>query len=162
MAIGKKLDVLLKKNDLTVKELSNMTDINPSTLYMIIKRDNTKTDLDMLQRIANALNVSLDYFAGSIEYDNEAKKLEALSPEETARQGNLKKWSAVDTILELQGYERIPEEDENGINFFIQGKGNKYKVTPEDMNALRDGTFDYVNFKLYEIIQNAEKVKAPE
>lgn len=62
MAIGKKLEELLEKSNRNVNDLSLATGVKASTIYSMIKRDNTKADLDDLQAIADELGVTLDYF----------------------------------------------------------------------------------------------------
>lgn len=55
MAFGQELsDILLEKN-ITVKELSELTDIPASTLYSLIKRDNNTVNLDYVNRICDVL-----------------------------------------------------------------------------------------------------------
>ena len=80
MGIGYILDELLKEKDINVNELARKTGISPSTLYSIIRRDNTKADLDILMKIARELKVSVDYF-----YDrSQSSHVYYLNPE-TAR-----------------------------------------------------------------------------
>ena len=62
MGIGYILDELLKEKNINVNELARRTNISPSTLYSIIRRDNMKVDLDILMKIARELKVSVDYF----------------------------------------------------------------------------------------------------
>ena len=62
MGIGYILDELLKEKNINVNELARRTSISPSTLYSIIRRDNTKADLDIHMNIARELKVSVDYF----------------------------------------------------------------------------------------------------
>lgn len=71
MGIGSKLDNLLKIRNRNVNDLSNSIKVSPHTIYSIIKRDNTKVDLDILQSIADELCVTLDYFSdrNSNSYD---------------------------------------------------------------------------------------------
>ena len=38
--------------------------ISPQTIYGIIKRDNTKVDINILMALAKELNVTLDFFSG--------------------------------------------------------------------------------------------------
>lgn len=63
MGIGDKLNALLLENDSNPNKLSEETGISPSTIYSIIKRNNTKVDLSVLQTIADKFDVSLEYFA---------------------------------------------------------------------------------------------------
>ena len=62
MGIGYILDELLKEKNIKANELAKRTNISPSTLYSIIRRDNMKVDLDVLMKIARELKVSVDYF----------------------------------------------------------------------------------------------------
>ena len=78
MAVGKKLEELLKLREMNVNQLSLYTGINPQTMYSIIKRDNMKVNLDDLQKIAKFLNVPLEYFLSSdiiTECENKTEKL---------------------------------------------------------------------------------------
>lgn len=63
MGIGSKLNNLLNLRNRTVSDLSSAINVSPQTIYSIIKRDNTKVDLNVLQAIADELNVTLDYFS---------------------------------------------------------------------------------------------------
>ena len=64
MDIGKKLEELLLSRDRNVNDLANSIQVSPQTIYSIIKRNNAKVDLDLLQSIADELDASLDYFTG--------------------------------------------------------------------------------------------------
>lgn len=65
MGIGDKLQELLDKRQRNVNDLSKATGVPASTIYSIIRRNNTKADLDVLQAIADELCVTLDYFSDS-------------------------------------------------------------------------------------------------
>ena len=62
MPIGKRLDDLIKMRKENVNSLSAQIGISPQTVYSIIKRDNMKADLDVLFKLASALDVPIDYF----------------------------------------------------------------------------------------------------
>lgn len=62
MGIGDKLNNILKERNRNVNELAATIGVSPQTLYSIINRNNTKVDLDVLQKIADELSVTLDYF----------------------------------------------------------------------------------------------------
>lgn len=68
MGIGDKLNILLQKRERNINELASTINVSPNTLYSIIKRNNTKVDLDILQKIADELSVTLDYFCS--DYKN--------------------------------------------------------------------------------------------
>lgn len=64
MSFGSRLSAYLKKRGITVTELAQMTGINRNTLYSIIRRDTLKVDPGILQKIAEALGVSLMELSG--------------------------------------------------------------------------------------------------
>ena len=67
MGIGSKLDLLIKRRGRNVNDVARAACIPSSTVYSIIKRDNTKVDLDDLQRLAKELGVTLEYFVDAYE-----------------------------------------------------------------------------------------------
>ncbi len=70
MGIGEKLNTLLKIRGRNINELASTLSISPQTLYSIAKRNNTKVDLDILQKIADELSVTLDYFCSDTSNSN--------------------------------------------------------------------------------------------
>jgi repressor LexA len=60
--IGTILKNLLDQQGINVNELSRRTDIPAQTLYSIIRRDNMKTNLDILLKICAAMNVPIELF----------------------------------------------------------------------------------------------------
>lgn len=63
MPIGQKLKTLIEYRGTNVNKLARQAGVSPQTVYGIIKRDNTKVDIDILQALAKELDVSLEYFA---------------------------------------------------------------------------------------------------
>ena len=72
MGIGDKLNSLLKNRNRNINELATAINVSPQTLYSISKRNNTKVDLDILQKIADELAVTLDYFCTESRANNPA------------------------------------------------------------------------------------------
>lgn len=62
MGVGKKLQQLINLRNRNVNDVAQAIKVSSSTLYSIIRRDNNKVDIDVLQDIANELDVTLDYF----------------------------------------------------------------------------------------------------
>lgn len=60
--IGNTLKEILKEENTNVNELANKIGVSNQTLYSIIKRDNAKVDFELLIKICDALNVSIDRF----------------------------------------------------------------------------------------------------
>lgn len=67
MGIGEKLETLLKEKNRNANDISTATGIPASTIYSIIRRNNSKVDLAVLQVIARELGVTLEYFTDSKE-----------------------------------------------------------------------------------------------
>lgn len=62
MAIGKRLQSLLKKKNMKVTTLSAQTSIPAQTIYAIIRRDSSNVDLDILRKVCAATEVNISYF----------------------------------------------------------------------------------------------------
>ena len=70
--IGEKLQALLDVKHMKPGTLATRTGLPKSTIYGIIKRNNTKVKLSILETIADELDVPVEYFFGRDE--NEAQK----------------------------------------------------------------------------------------
>ena len=66
MDFGNILEELLRKKKIKVPYLAEITGINKNTLYSYIRRNTQKVDPVVIQKIANALDVDIDYFLGTI------------------------------------------------------------------------------------------------
>lgn len=77
MAIGQKLKELIIHRNTNVNQLAKAANVKPQTIYGIIRRDNTKVDIEILQALAEELSVTLDYFSTgkSSELSLEEQKL---------------------------------------------------------------------------------------
>ena len=64
MSIGKRLEELINYRNTNVNRVASEAGISPQTIYGIIKRDNTKVDINILMALAKELNVTLDFFSG--------------------------------------------------------------------------------------------------
>lgn len=60
MGIGARLKEIIDEKGTNVNQLAKITDTSPMTIYSIIKRDNTKVDIDILLKICKALGVSVE------------------------------------------------------------------------------------------------------
>ena len=84
--IGLKLDALLKEKGMKPGTLATITGINKSTIYSSIKRYNQNVDYSTMEKIADALNVPVEYFHeqdddASIKKDQETSEEEILADE---------------------------------------------------------------------------------
>lgn len=120
MGIGDKLQSLIIERKTNVNELSNQANVSPSTLYSIIKRNNTKADIDVLIRIANILGVRVEYF--SDEVSSFQQTVPQLTPQEET---HIKKYRQLDddgkedvddyVDMKLAKLQRKAEEDERNL-----------------------------------------------
>lgn len=62
MGIGTRLETLMKERHTNTNELAQQIGVAPTTIYSMIKRDSKKADIDVLLKIAQALNVDVSYF----------------------------------------------------------------------------------------------------
>ena len=67
MAIGEKLAALLKAKNKKPGTLASETGISKNTIYSIIKRNNEKVNYSIMEKIAAALDVPVEYFFPSNE-----------------------------------------------------------------------------------------------
>ena len=67
MPIGDRLSELLKERKTNPNRLSKATGVSAATIYSIVRRNNTKVNLDDLQKICDELGVTLDYFSERID-----------------------------------------------------------------------------------------------
>ena len=74
IGIGKTLSDILDQKHTNPNELSEISGVPPSTIYSIIKRDNSKVDIQVLLKICKALNVKADVFYDEYISEEENKK----------------------------------------------------------------------------------------
>lgn len=87
MGIGAKLQDILNANNSNPNDLAMRIGITPSTIYSIIKRDNTKVDIEVLLKICREFNVSVEEFYNANHSNNRKQQKEQddcfkLSPHE--------------------------------------------------------------------------------
>lgn len=73
MGIGAKLSELLKIKNSNPNELADKIGVSASTIYSIIKRDNTKVDISILAKICKELNVKMEIFYNEYITDNKIR-----------------------------------------------------------------------------------------
>ena len=72
--IGEKLDTLLKAKGIRPGTLAKMTGIPKETIYSIIKRNNKRINLSNMERIAETLEVPMEYFLSGDDADPAQKE----------------------------------------------------------------------------------------
>ena len=64
MNIGERLKEYLKYSGMNANELAKIVGVSPSTIYSIIRNNNTRISIDLLIKIAHALGTTADDFLG--------------------------------------------------------------------------------------------------
>ena len=72
--VGDKLQKLLDIKKVKAGTLATMTGISKSTIYSIIKRNNKNVDFSTMEKIADALNVPVEYFYDRDRSEGEEKE----------------------------------------------------------------------------------------
>lgn len=67
MTIGDKINQLLKNRDKKAYILAEKSEIDPSNLYKIIRNENTNPTINVVKKIADALEVTVDELIGGIK-----------------------------------------------------------------------------------------------
>ena len=70
MGIGARLLEIMNKKNLNTNELAIMIGVPPTTLYSMIKRDSNRVDIDLIIKIAHALDMSADEFLSGESAEN--------------------------------------------------------------------------------------------
>ena len=66
MGIGIKLIKLMEERNLNPNKLAKISDVPAVTIYSIVRRDPIEIKNDTLEKIAHALNVSVNYFSEEV------------------------------------------------------------------------------------------------
>lgn len=85
MGVGLRLKKILKEKEMTIKELSQLSNIPINTLYSITKRDSQRVDNVLLQKIADTLDIPVTklQYDGVINFSvRDLKNPEDMSPDE--------------------------------------------------------------------------------
>lgn len=105
--LGNKIKSLRELKKITQTELSEQLDVSPSTVGMWEQNRRTP-DAEMLKRISEFFNVSLDYLLGKTDIKNYSKEYTVALHSDT-------------------DYDDLPESAKEEINNFIEFVKQKYK-----------------------------------
>lgn len=146
MGIGMNIRGILDKRAMTVAELSRKSGISTNTLYAIIRRDNKKVSIDILEKIASVLRVDIAELIGlRIEDDTP----HAVSSEHPVAFPGLEK-----KVYELGysiGYGCDYVEYDDDTYWINYPDGEQFFVTLNDLERLNFEVDIYLNFRLEEL-----------
>lgn len=60
MGIGSRLEKIMKAKGTNANELAQKMGVTPSTIYSMIRRDSNRVDIDLLIKLAKALDMTAD------------------------------------------------------------------------------------------------------
>lgn len=73
------IDLFIKQKDITMAEICNLADMNPSTLSSFLYGDAKDCKLSTAVKLARALNISIDELVGAETIEEETRKVIAMS-----------------------------------------------------------------------------------
>lgn len=153
MAIGDKLNDLLLANNMKPGTLARETNISKSTIYGIIKRNNKKVDLSILETIAAHLGVSIDYF-----FDSEGEASPTLSERELQMIGQFRTLDrrgqqAIEALMkvELQHAKKSPSPPQSRLMLPVY----VFPAAAGDP-LFADNDFDHVDFPANQVPKGAD------
>ncbi|MBR4949945.1 MAG: helix-turn-helix transcriptional regulator [Clostridia bacterium] len=131
LSLGNKLKTLFKENYTSANEVAKKIGVSPQTLYSLIKRDSTKIDMVVLDKIATELNVDISYFFTDSELINPSGK-------ELLRKFNLLDNFGKEAVLNLveTEYNRCVSTDFRRDTYRIAARGKgllSQEEIPEDV-----------------------------
>lgn len=131
MGVGLRLKEALRIKSLTIKQLAEASGVSVNTLYSITKRDSERVDDILLQRIAAALGVTVDYLMGR-----------------GAEPPNLWDYALEQKLAAVGCSIGFYEED---AALWINYPDGTLEVTEEELKALNDSADSFLRFKLAEL-----------
>lgn len=134
-----RLKFILSKNKISVKRLSELTDIPYRTLYKIISKETREPSVNTIIKIANVLNISTDTLIYS-EHTKKKDKINFLSDNEIIiidkyRKLDIYGKEVMDNILNIE-YRRCEESDKCIIS--VAARGNSEQKVKFSKKALKD------------------------
>lgn len=118
MGYGQKLKRILDKKNMSIRQLANICNIAPTTLYSIVQRD-TDIRYDFALRIANTLDIPVASICSNLPYDKETTL--PYLPTMFGDNHNKKSYFSNRTleIAKLFNYEEFPMLDKLIAEFYV-------------------------------------------
>ena len=123
MALGKKLKELLDEKNITVKEFAQNIGVAPTTLYYFIKRDSDTGKLDLISKISNGLDMSIEDFL-QLDYEYQGKMY---MPDGSVKNFYAPKSDGTNTIAAHFSSDEFTEDELEEIRQFAEFVKNKRK-----------------------------------
>lgn len=176
MSIGKNIQRFRKERKLTQEELAKRIGISKSHMSKI-EIDNKKPSMEILIKLANILNIPLDYFVGNVDIDDFSQLKEMLFKqkegsekirlEETMLKLDISKrinkikstgcWSDADTMIilnELALLQNKPTSIEMLKNYISSKDYDINKLTDESLNKIDRKFSDILELEFYKLKSN--------
>ena len=148
MAIGNKLKQLLYERGISVKEFAEQIGVPATTLYSFIQRDSQKASIDLLWKICNGLDISLDTLFEQPQKANTPTQSDVI-----------KLFTGSNEIFYEILAETVKKEEMEEFNRKVKERLPKDFGKPQTIAAHFDGT-EFTEEELEEIRRFAEFVKS--
>lgn len=160
MAVADRVDTILQERGLSRRQLAIKAGIPPSSLQSALERGHNIT-LDMLQKIADALGVTIDSFldikplpSQVVPISDEDKRSITLSNDDLefeAFEEYLKKMG-YSTFIDVTRYDN-PKGKDGDVWIIYDSRENKcYSTTTSNLNELMKNIVAYTKFQVHELI----------
>lgn len=173
MTTGERIKKLAKEKNMNLHQLATLSNVSYNTLYSIVRRNSNRASLDIIQKIANTLGVSLLELYGDNEIDlinrgfTSAERL-YLSTNETADQSIERRNLIVELVESILGKSNYAHTIK-GIGYakyYSSFVPDEYiLVTPSDFDTLEKDIKEiaslYVNEHCYRYSETTGTVFKP-
>ena len=164
--ICKRLKKALDLRDMKAADLAKKTGIGKSSISTYLS-GNYKPKIDNLQKMADAMNVNVEWLAGRSDYMEGTELGNSLQAAD-------KDQLYLDALDIMDWYEKIVNDDGQEYNSFLDEEENanhnwhtiwtngamSFEVSKDDIDALKEGLLDYTaEFIQRLIIKRAKSVK---
>lgn len=162
MGAGLRLKEILRNRGLTIRQLSEMTDISINTLYSITKRDSVNIDPVILNRITATLHISNDEFWGILPLPYREMRLFDDDPESSMEMDTTyQEYSAFREYLKAMGYRTAIEKCPNSAVEWViydDRSNKKYYVPVQALQKLMDSINSYTKFQVGTMISELPEI----
>lgn len=150
MGFGTRIKELIKKKNITIKELSERTNIPVNTLYSITARDSNNAKMDTISKIASALGVTIDYLIGTD------------TSEELKKQYEIKRGVFIDYLYSLGFSVETPLSPNDYPSYHCIGVNNRstFKVVDaNDFNVFQEECNKYISYLMNNLLEQSLSIE---
>ncbi|MCC5910052.1 MAG: helix-turn-helix transcriptional regulator [Clostridiaceae bacterium] len=144
--LGSNVKRIMELRGISAKDLAMKLDISPTYLSYVMN-DKRKPSFDMLEKLAEALNVSL---ADLVREEKIAKLDKKLFSQKEGFDHFVKQQ------LLLLGYEVVYKPEDNYL--YLVGQEGTFEISMNQLEDLTNNIKSYLNFKVHELMTASKKI----